>query len=206
VLNGVLSVHMTVLALALPLWVSGHTSVPPVLLGPLVAGNTVLAVLLQARFARPAAQLSGALRCSRQAGTALAACTVALQLAGRVSSAVLACAATVVAVVLLTAAEMWQSSAGWTVSCELAPVAERGRYLATFQLGTSLQAVVAPMVVTGLVLPSRFGWLALGVVVLACGLAVPAVAVRRPAPRHKQPRRSSPRPAGRLRHRAEHHR
>jgi len=175
VLNGVLSLHMTVLGLGLPLWVAGHTRVPPILLGPLIAGNTVLSVLLQARLARPATELPGALRCAARAGSALAACAVALQLAGRVSWSIVACAITVLAVVLLTLAELWQSSAGWTISFELAPAAQRGRYLSVFQLGTSLQAIVAPIVITGLVLPSRIGWLALGAIVIACGIAVPRV-------------------------------
>ncbi len=195
VLNGVLSLHMTILALGLPLWVAGHTRVPPVLLGPLIAGNTVLAVLLQARLARPAAKLPGALRCAVRAASALAACAVALQLAGRASWPVAACAVTVIAVVLLTLAELWQSAAGWTISYELAPAAQRGRYLSIFQLGTSLQAIVAPVVITGVVLPSRIGWLALGAVVMACGLAVPRAVGQRPAA-------GNPRSPSRTRHRA----
>jgi MFS family permease len=189
VLNGVLCVHMTVLALGLPLWVAGHTRVPALLIGPLIAGNTVLAVLLQARFARPAAELPGALRCAVRAALALSACAVALQLAGLASGTVVACAAVICAVVLLTCAELWQSAAGWTISYELAPAAQRARYLSIFQLGTSLQAIAAPVVITGLVLPNRVGWLTLGAVVLACGLAVPRVVQQRrpPAGRHRRP-------------------
>jgi MFS family permease len=201
VLNGVLSVHMTVLALGLPLWVAGHTTVPVVVVGPLVAGNTVLAVLLQARLARPAANLTGALRSAVRAGLGLAACGAAFQVAGRIRAPAAACAVVTFAVVVLTLAELWQSAAGWTISYELAPARFRGRYLATFQLGTSLQAISGPLVITALVLPSSIGWLAFGAVALCCGLAMPHAAVRTtPAARHRRERAGRrARPPGRHR-------
>jgi MFS family permease len=174
-LNGALAVHISLLSVGLPLWLVGHTTVPAVVLGPLVATNTVLAVLLQARFARPAAQVPGATRCAVLAGLALAAFGVTLQLTGWTAVPATAAGLAVVAVLFLTFGELWQSASGWTISYELAPDTQRAQYLSTFQLGTSLQAILAPWLITSLVFPAAGGWLVFAAMLLVVGLAVPVV-------------------------------
>lgn len=170
-MNGVLSVHMTLLSLALPLWISQHTRISVPLIGLLVVLNTVLAVALQARFAAPATELRGAMRCMRWAGYSLAGFGVAAFAMGRLapwSGAVTA----VIAVVLLTFGEMWQSAGGWTISYELADPARRAQYLSTFQLGTGLQAVLGPWMLTRFVFTTGGGWLVFAAFVAATAILV----------------------------------
>jgi MFS family permease len=175
-LNGILSVHMTLLFIGLPLWLTHYTRVPVLLVGVLVVLNTVMAVALQARFAQHAERLSGAVDCMVWAGFALAGFAAAAYLTGRAHTVAVAVLLAVLAVVLLTIGELWQSAGGWAVSYELAPPTRLAQYLATFQLGTGVQVMAAPAIIVGLVLPHALGWLGLALVTAAAGLLVrPAV-------------------------------
>ena len=212
VVNGVLSVHTTLLAIALPLWIAGHTRVPMILLGPLVTANTVLAVLAQARVARPARQLPGARRAAGRAGVALAGFAVLMHLVAWSPGPLLAAGLAVAAVLFLTAGELLQSAAGWTISHELAPPQRRSQYLSTFQLGISVQAIAAPWLITRAVFPTAGGWLIFAAVVAVAGIGMGLTVARRVG-RHRAVTGASgqvrptvsgrPRDAGRGRRRAD---
>jgi hypothetical protein len=173
-LSGVLAVHSTLLVVALPLWFAGHTPVPRALIGVLVAVNTAMAVLLQARFAAPCRTVPGAARGAVLAGAALAG-FAGLCLLAHVAGPALAVLVALAAVVLLTCGELWQSASGWTLSYELADPNRRTAHLAVFQLGGSVQAALAPLLITNLLLPSPLGWPVFAVLVLTAGLLTPLV-------------------------------
>jgi dipeptide/tripeptide permease len=91
----------------------------------------------------------------------------------------------VLGVVALTAGELFQSAGAWSLSFLLAPMRSRTEYLATFSLGTSLQLVIGPALVSVAVVDNgALGWLALGACFLVAAAAVgplAAIAARRPA-------------------------
>lgn len=174
-LNGILAVHTTVLTVAMPLWFTQHTKMPTSLLGVLVALNTALAVALQARFARWSDTISGAGRTAILAGVALAGFGVISQLAHLTALIWLAASLAVLAVILLTCAELWQSGSGWTISYDLADPHRRSAYLSTFQLGTSLQVAIGPWLITGVVFRLASGWLIFGLVTVVAGLLTAVV-------------------------------
>jgi MFS family permease len=168
-LSGVLSVHMTLLVVAMPLWFVRHTPMPEVFVGMLVTVNTLLAALLQARFSRSSTSVPGAVRAALWSGAALAGFAVVCQTAEQASTSATAVALAFIAVVLLTFGGLWQTASGWSLSYELADPAHRTAYLSTFQLGQSLQAVVAPWVITSVIFRAHGGWLVFGAVVVAAG-------------------------------------
>lgn len=169
-LQGVLAVHSTLLVVAAPLWFVKHTKVPAVIVGVMVVVNTAMAVLWQARFAKPAATVPGAGKVALWTGAALAAFAIACETAHEVRWTAVAVSIALASVVLLTFAELWQSGSGWTLSYELADPDRRTAYLATFQLGNTLQQALAPWLVTTLVFPATAGWLAFGAIALAAGV------------------------------------
>jgi Major Facilitator Superfamily len=171
-LSGVLSVHTTLLVVAMPLWFVQHTAMPKVFVGVLMAVNTILAALLQARFSRSSASVTGAVRAALCSGVALAGFGVACQLAREPAARDIAIALAFAAVVLLTFGGLWQSASGWSLSYELADPNHRTAYLSTFQLGQSLQAVAAPWIITSVIFRARAGWLLFGVAVIAAGALV----------------------------------
>jgi hypothetical protein len=110
---------------------------------------------------------------------------VLLSVAGRLPLTA-AVAALACAVALLTAGEMAQSAAGWTLAYELAPTAARAQCLATFGLSTSAQFVAGPMLLTDAVIPRRTGgWLVLAGVFAVTSLITPAVIRTRVPGRHR---------------------
>jgi hypothetical protein len=171
-LSGVLSVYMTLLVVAVPLLFARHTAMPEVLVGILVAVNTALAALLQARFARSSTSVPGAVRAALCAGAALAGFGVACQLAQRPAGEAAAVALAFAAVILLTFAGLWQAASSWSLSYELAHPGHRTAYLSTFQLGQSLQAAAAPWIITSVIFPTPAGWLLFAAVAVTAGTLV----------------------------------
>ena len=165
--NGLLSLHMTLLATALPLWILTASRLPEHVVPALVLANTVLAVLFQVPVATRVATALQAKRMLRTAGAALGACCMLLAPLGHVTDAwaLVLCAAALVA---LTAAELTQAAGGWDLSFRLAPDARRGHYLSFFSLGVTAQTIVGPWFLASIVLPGApIGWCVLGALVPA---------------------------------------
>ena len=180
-LNSVLVFHMTLLSVGLPLWIITRTDAPASLAGVAVLVNTILVILLQVRASRGCDDLPVAAGRMRWAGAALGGCCLLLAFSAN-GGPVVAIALVVAATFLLTAGEMWQSAGSWGVSYELSPPDRRAEYLSVFSLGSAAQSIYGPALLTILVVPNgAIGWLGLGVLFLAAGLALPRLAVARPA-------------------------
>lgn len=169
VLSGVLAVHSTLLVVAVPLWFTRHTVAPAWVVGALIALNTALAVAFQAPAARLSTTVDGALRTASRTGLALAGFAVACLATSWTTSTWVVVGIAVAAVISLTMAEMWQSASSWTLSYEFANPDLRSESLATYQLGMTAQTVIAPLLVTQMVLGTPYGWLYLAGTAVAAG-------------------------------------
>ncbi|MFE2721831.1 MFS transporter [Kitasatospora sp. NPDC059327] len=178
--NAVLMLHDCVLFILLPLWVVERAGLPASASSALLAINTVLTVVLQLSVARFAQGLTKALRMLRIACLFLVlACAFFAFADGR--GKVLALAAAVVAVALLTVGENLHAVSRWEISYELSPPAGRSRYLSLFSTGMSAQLIVGPFLATGLLLPSgAVGWVLLAA--LFAGATTVTVLAGRTAP------------------------
>lgn len=185
-LNGVLSLHTTLLAVGVPLWISQRTDLPAAAAPVLIAVNTVLAFVLQPLAARGAFSLARAARCAWWGACSLAIGCVLFASAphfGLIAAGVLVS----FAVVCHTMGEIWQTVGAWEISYELAPEDRRGAYLGVFSLGPTGAQIVGPTAVAiGVVGLGPPGWAALAVVFLLSGLAVRA-ACRRTHPAQPTP-------------------
>ncbi|KIF78050.1 hypothetical protein QR77_38040 [Streptomyces sp. 150FB] len=162
--NGVLSMHSTLLFTAIPLWISAQKDVSPSLVSLVIAINTILTAAGQVWWTRFSRTPRAAATAAMAAGLALAACSVAMSLTGALGPlgfASLTCAAAV----LLTVAENLHVAAAWEISFALSPENARGAYLAVFGLGQSARDIGGPPLaaaaLTGLGAP---GWVLLGAV------------------------------------------
>lgn len=172
-LDGALSLHAILLTVAIPLWVIGHTTVPASLVPLLILINTIMAVVLQVPFAKGGEDAAGGVRAMRRSGLVLAAGCVFLAATSFVAQA-WAVTLLVVAIVAISAGEMWQSVGSWSLSHCYAPENRRGEYLSIFGLGVAMEEIVGPALLTMAVLPAgTAGW-----VVLAGGFCVISLAVR----------------------------
>lgn len=158
--NSVLTLHLTMFTLAIPLWLTTRTLAPNYLVGILVALNTILVILFQVRFSRATRSLSAASRSMRVAGLSLGLSCLALALSSD-KTAAWATVILVIATLLMTHGELLQSAGAWQVSLELAPEDRRATYLSVFSLGETLQTVAGPTLVAMILSVGETGWLAL---------------------------------------------
>lgn len=188
IVNSVMSLHLSILSIGIPLWVTQHTRVPNYVIGPLLVINTAMVILLQVPVSSMAKTVARSLTLIRGAGLALAVCCVLLAVTSALPL-IPAVAALAGAVALLTLAEIAQSSGGWTLAYELAPTAARAQALTTFGLGVSAQFVLGPILLSDAVIANRSGgWLVLGAVFLLLGILAPVLV---------RPGRTAPEPGAR---------
>jgi MFS family permease len=182
VLNAVLALHFGLIEVAVPLWVTHHTSAPKWVVAVLLVVNTVTVVLFQVRASRGVETVGEGARALRRAGLVLAAACLVFAVSGSVPATA--------AVVLLVAAalvhvtgELLQSAGGWAVSFGLAPEDRQGQYQGLFSTGFAASSMLAPAVLTGLCVTWGWpGWLVVAAIFAAAGLAsgpVVQVAARR---------------------------
>jgi predicted MFS family arabinose efflux permease len=173
VLNTVLVMADAVLLVAMPIWISERTDVPPSFFTVMLLVNTTAVVLGQTRLSRGTEDVPGGVRAWRRGGVALAAaCAVFAVSAGRPAwlAAVILLAGTLVHVL----GEMLQSAGAWSLSFGLAPDHAQGQYQGLFEMSTQLGMTLAPLAITA----ALAGLGALGLVLYAGLFLLAGVAAR----------------------------
>jgi Major Facilitator Superfamily len=166
------------LLVAMPLWVVLHTHAPRALPGILFTINTAVVVLFQVKATSGVRSIADVPRIYRRAAAVMCLCATAY-LAAHYVNATAAVVLLVVALLLHTATEMFASGGEWIASVELADEAHRGKYLSVYRLGYSVQATLAPLVMTSLLaLGTVWLWPALALLVCTGALASAALASR----------------------------
>lgn len=183
----VLTLQAQVLAFAVPLWITGHTKAPRLLMVLIVVVNTVMVILFQARASRGTEDDRRAARLCRRSGLALfAACAViapTAYLPGLQAALLL-----LVFAVFLTLGELWFSAGTLSLSFSLAPSRAHGQYQGFFSLAKGVSAAAAPALLSALCLggETSAGWLVLGTLFVSAGSVMPLVirpgAARAPRP------------------------
>jgi hypothetical protein len=171
-LNGVLTLHMTMLVLGVPLWLIHATRAPASLAAILVLLNTVMAVVLQVPLSQHATVPGGGRRVLRLAGVVLAGCSAAIAAAAH-ASPWLAAALLVLATGLMSLGEIWQAAGAWELSYRYADPEREVQYLAVFSLSVAAQNVFGPVLVTAAVIGAgTAGWMGLAALFLIATLLV----------------------------------
>jgi hypothetical protein len=173
--NGFLTSYSVLIAAIVPLWVVTGTQAPDPTTAVVLIVNTGLVILLQVRATKNADTPEGPGRLLRMSGIAFFLACGSLTLSHD-TGAVLAVALVVTATVFLTAAEMFQSAASWTLLSRLAVPRQRGAYSGVWGSGVRLQSVVGPAAFVWLVAGrSGLGWLVIGLALLLLGVACPGL-------------------------------
>ncbi|WP_445521369.1 MFS transporter [Streptomyces sp. NEAU-174] len=176
VTNGVLSLHVTVLSFAMPLWVVEHTEAPAWGLSLLLVINTVLCVLFQVRVGRHASNVPAAAQMTRSAGLVLAISCVPIAISGHLT-AWTALLVLVVWACVHTLGELLQTSGEFCFSFNLAPDQAQGVYQSAFGLGSGTIRALAPSLLTLVVLENgELGWVLLACLFTLSGLTTAAAA------------------------------
>jgi MFS family permease len=175
-LNAAISIHYSVIDVAIPLWVVDHTDAPHWAAAlPLIVNAAGVAVL-QVRASRGIVDTVSAARATRTAGLLLLASMVLFATAS-VGDAAIAIAVLAVAALVQTAGELLQSSGSFLLGFDLATEQAQGQYQGVWNTSTSVSSMLAPTVMAllplGLGVP---GWIVLGAwFALTGALFVPVV-------------------------------
>ncbi|GGQ71744.1 MFS transporter [Couchioplanes azureus] len=171
VLDGfVAALYNAMLSLALPLWLVAHTEAPAALVSVVLLVNTIGCVTLQVWAARGMHTAAAAPPAIRRAAMLLALSCVLFASTGDApvwAVAVLSVAAAAVHVV----GELMLAGASFVVVFDLARDWAHGQYQAVHQTGRQIGNMVAPPLLTALVIGWGVpGWLGLGAMFVVVGL------------------------------------
>jgi MFS family permease len=177
VLNGILCVHYGMLNVAVPLWVVQKTDAPAWVVGMLGLLNAVVVIFFQVRASRGTSEASGAAAAQRISGFLLAGACL-LYAAAQGFSAWAATAVLVGGSLVHVMGELRQAAGSWGISFDLAPDHAQGQYQGMYSTGYSMSGIIAPAVLTTVVIGwGTPGWILFAVIFAATGAAVP-LAVR----------------------------
>ncbi|RAJ60489.1 MFS transporter [Streptomyces sp. Amel2xB2] len=184
VLNMLLTLHVPLIDVALPLWITKGTQAPAWTVAAVFVVNTALVVLLQYRVSKRVTDIDAGLRVLRTGGVLLFLGMALYSLSGLPSGPWAAAGLLLCAVTVLTFGELRQTSSMNEISFRLVPDGRYGQYQGFFGMGTTVAEAVGPLLLTWLLLyHGIWGWLILGGVFLAASLAMPlCVAVARRSP------------------------
>ncbi len=176
--QAVLSLHAAVLTIALPLWITTRTDVPPAVMAVVLAVSTLGAVLFQVRVGRRTETAAGAARGARRAGVFLAVACVAFAPSDAVVPWV-AVMLLLAGAIFRTAGELFQAASGWSMSYAAAPDGRMGAYQSAYSTVFSLAVMAGPLVSVLVVsAPGPTGWLGLAVVFAVAGISFRCCASR----------------------------
>lgn len=167
----VFSLWQPILSIAVPLWVVDRTGAPDYLVGLLFTLNTIVCVTCQVPAGTWLAGLGRAAVGYSTVGLITAAACCFYAAAGFLGEA-FAVVSLVTATLLLSAAEILQTTGAWALSFATAPEEAKAHHLSVFNLGrTTSRALIGPLLLTTVVtLPQGTGWLGLaGVGVVSSG-------------------------------------
>ncbi|WP_432158242.1 MULTISPECIES: MFS transporter [unclassified Streptomyces] len=176
-LNMVMLLYMPLLSVVLPLWIVERTAAPGWTVSALLVLNTLAVVLFQVRMASRVSGLRSASRAVRHAGVVMLLACLCFALSAAGGSAWLPLLVLLVAACAQVFGEMLLGSGSWEIGFALAPADQQGQYQGFYGAGTAVARLIGPLLLTALVLSwGTGGWLVLGALFLAAGVAMePAV-------------------------------
>ncbi|MEU2167776.1 MFS transporter [Micromonospora chersina] len=171
-LNAVLYLYMPMLGVLLPLYLTSRTAAPRWIVAAVFVVNTAGILGWQRRAARRVTTLAGATRAIRLAGLALCAACLLFWTATATTDPAVAAGLLLAAVAVQVAGELRLAAGSWCVGFGLADPARPGQWQGVYSSGVPLARAVGPAALTTLVMVwSGPGWLVLGLLFLATGLA-----------------------------------
>jgi MFS family permease len=171
--NMLLTLHVPLIDVTLPLWIVQHTAAPEWIIAAVFVVNTALVVLWQYRVSKKITSIDDGLRSLRVAGLLLFAAMILYGFSSTPSSPWVAAAVLLAAVTVLTFGDVRQTASMTEISFRLVPGGRYGQYQGFFGMGSTMGEAIGPLLLTWLVLGSgTWGWLLLGAVFLFASLAM----------------------------------
>lgn len=178
-LNGLLGIHFLLIQVGIPIWLSQHASLPLWLVSAGLIINTTVVAAATLPISPMVESVRAAVRAEVVATVLITVACVLFGIAGATPRS-LAIILAMVAVLVYSFGEVLQATAAWQFSFDLADPNRPGEYQGVFASGASAGPVLAPLVISSvLVNVGDGGWLVLGAGFLVVGAAHPFVLRRR---------------------------
>jgi MFS family permease len=169
------ALYNELLTIALPVWLLSREGAPLWLVSVALVINTTACVLLQVRASRGIDSPVAGSRASRKGALIVGIACVLFGLAGLLPPAAMI-ASVMIAAVIHVLGELLLSSATWAVVYDLAPDWAHGQYQGTYVTGRQIGNMVAPPLLTALVLGlGGGGWVVVGAIFAVAAAAYPPV-------------------------------
>lgn len=169
-LNAVLSLHFMVLEIAIPLWISEHTTAPRWLVAVVLIINTAVVTLFQVRASRGSEDIRHAATVLRNASVVIAVALMIYASAALFVSPVIAAVVLCVGAFVHVYGELRQSAGSWGIGFGLPPEHAQGQYQGVWSLGFSFSNMIAPLLLTAVVIAHEIvGWALLAAIFLVAG-------------------------------------
>jgi MFS family permease len=171
-LNSLLCIHNGLLEIAVPLWVVRHTAAPRWIVAAIFILNTAMCVVFQVRASRGIDDISSSATALRRCGVLLFGACVIYGLAGGRSRDV-AIVLLLVAELVHVVGELYQAAGSWGYGYGLAPDHLQGQYQGLFSMSYGVSNMLAPVIVTSVVIGGGLtGWVLLGVMFAVVGVVM----------------------------------
>jgi MFS family permease len=171
-LNSLLCTHNGLLEIAVPLWVVRHTAAPRSIVAAIFILNTAMCVLFQVRASRGIDDISSSAKALRRCGVLLFVACLLYGLSGGRSRDV-AIVLLLVAELVHVIGELYQAAGSWGYGYGLAPEQLQGQYQGLFSMSYGVSNMLAPVIVTSVVIGGGLtGWVLLGVMFTVVGLVM----------------------------------
>lgn len=173
--SSVLMLPLSLLTIALPMWVSSRMHGQLWLVPLATTISTLGVVLLQIPASRGITNVPTSVRAARRGGVLYAAAVVMLPLSAMAGDSRTAAGIVVAMAIVLVAGEVFSAAGTWGLVYGLAPESSLGQYQGMFRMGADVSMIIAPVLFSWLVnAGSLLGWAALaGVFLVAAMLLVP---------------------------------
>jgi len=167
--SGLMGMHYLFIEVGLPVWLTTSPGRALWVVSAALVINTAVVALGQVQLSRPIRSVKTACTATAAAGVCfLLATLVIASLGGR--GRIPGALAVLGAVAIYSVGEILQASASWELSFELAPVSQASEYQSVFTSGLTLGTVIAPVVITEILLSfGDQGWIVLGVIMATLG-------------------------------------
>lgn len=169
-LNAVLSLHFMVLEIAIPLWISEHTTAPRWLVAVVFIINTVVVTLFQVRASKGSEDIRHAATVLRNASLVIALALMIYSTATLVASPWMAAGILCAGALIHVYGELRQSAGSWGIGFGLPPEHAQGQYQGVWSLGFSFSNMIAPLLLTTVVIAHDIaGWAILAAIFVIAG-------------------------------------
>lgn len=182
ILNSVLATHFILLDTVIPLWIIHDTQAPKAMIAITFVINTAMAATLQVKMSKGTEDVQVAARSIQRASWLLLAACAAYGVTAHINMWLVVSAVLVVGAALHVLGEILHAAGGWGISMGLPPESAMGQYQGLWLFGQSIGTMIAPALLTAIVIGhGSTGWLTIGIVYVCAG-ALLGIVIRKAQP------------------------